>query len=600
MKFTEFDLHQDLLKGLEQAGYVDCTPVQEQVLKTVLSGADAYVQSQTGTGKTAAFLVAVIQQLLTKAEAAGKKALVMAPTRELAVQIEQEAKVLTSGTQLVCASFYGGVGYTDQTETLKHRVDIISGTPGRVIDLQESGTLDLSNVAFLVIDEADRMFDMGFYPDLRKLIKTLPERGSRQTMLFSATLNTYVKNLAWEYTTNPAEITIEAETVTVAEIDQTLYHVSSGDKMRLLLGILSREKPESVLIFCNTKRGSEIVSKRLRLNGIESEFIIGDLPQTKRLEVLNSFKGGSISCLVATDVAARGIDVNDLAMVVNYDLPNESENYVHRVGRTARAGKTGKAYTFCSEQDVYNLVPIERYIGAQIPSSMADESLFIEDKSKNVYIKLDTYGLRDDDNRPRRDERRRSGYDGERPEHGQRLSFGTRQNPAERREQPDRRDAKVDSAPRAFESVRSRQSGSRFTEKEYDDLAKMPFEERMKIYRNKYGKRSGTAETVRKDAGQSGGESRKQQDGSRTEPQKQQSEPRAEARKSAEGGNAGRQPSSRGGGQRTRRTPDTRNRQPPVQRQNIPAQEHAEPLAKSAPKKSGLLAKLKTLFGKKP
>ncbi len=596
MKFTEFDLHQDLLKGLEQAGYVDCTPVQEQVLKTALSGADAYVQSQTGTGKTAAFLVAVIQQLLTKAEAAGKKALVMAPTRELAVQIEQEAKVLTSGTQLVCASFYGGVGYTDQTETLKHRVDIISGTPGRVIDLQESGTLDLSNVAFLVIDEADRMFDMGFYPDLRKLIKTLPESGSRQTMLFSATLNTYVKNLAWEYTTNPAEITIEAETVTVAEIDQTLYHVSSGDKMRLLLGILSREKPESVLIFCNTKRGSEIVAKRLRLNGIESEFIIGDLPQAKRLEVLNSFKGGSISCLVATDVAARGIDVNDLAMVVNYDLPNESENYVHRVGRTARAGKTGKAYTFCSEQDVYNLVPIERYIGAQIPSSMADESLFIEDKSKNVYIKLDTYGLRDDDDRPRRDERRRSGYDGERPERGQRLSSGTRQNPAERREQPDRRGAKTDSAPRASEGVRSRQSGSRFTEKEYDDLAKMPFEERMKIYRNKYGKHNGnsSAETARKDAGQSGGESWKQQDGSRTEPQKQQGEPRAE------GGNDGRQPSNRGGRQRTRRTPDTRNRQQSVQRQNIPAQEHAEPLAKSTPKKSGLLAKLKTLFGKKP
>ncbi|WP_162504849.1 DEAD/DEAH box helicase, partial [Treponema endosymbiont of Eucomonympha sp.] len=170
MKFTEFDLHQDLLKGLEQAGYVDCTPVQEQVLKTALSGADAYVQSQTGTGKTAAFLVAVIQQLLTKAEAAGKKALVMAPTRELAVQIEQEAKVLTSGTQLVCASFYGGVGYTDQTETLKHRVDIISGTPGRVIDLQESGTLDLSNVAFLVIAAADRLVGIGFYPGLRELI----------------------------------------------------------------------------------------------------------------------------------------------------------------------------------------------------------------------------------------------------------------------------------------------------------------------------------------------------------------------------------------------------------------------------------------------
>ena len=194
-------------------------------------------------------------------------------------------------------------------------------------------------------------------------------------MLFSATLNTYVKNLAWEYTENAKEIEIEPENITVEEIAQELIHVSSDDKMKLLLGILKKENPESVIIFCNTKRSCEVIAKRLQINQINADFIIGDLPQATRLKVLNSFKEGKLSCLVATDVAARGIDVNDLAMVINYDLPNESENYVHRIGRTARAGKSGKAYTFCSEQDVYNLPAIEKYIEMSIPSTVAFEAV---------------------------------------------------------------------------------------------------------------------------------------------------------------------------------------------------------------------------------
>ena len=275
MKFTELHLHESLLKGIEKAGYVECTPVQERVLQAALDGADLYVQSQTGTGKTAAFLISIIQQLLTRDEAAGKKALVMVPTRELAVQVEEEAKTLLSGTSLKTGSFYGGVGYNKQTSMLKNNVDIIVGTPGRVIDLQESGTMDLTQVAFLVVDEADRMFDMGFYPDLRKLIKVLPKTQERQTMLFSATLNTYVKNLAWEYTENPVEITIESKLITVEEIDQQLLHVSSDAKMKLLLGIIQSERPESLIVFCNTKRSCEVVAKRLQYNGVESEFIIG-------------------------------------------------------------------------------------------------------------------------------------------------------------------------------------------------------------------------------------------------------------------------------------------------------------------------------------
>ena len=233
---------------------------------------------------------------------------------------------------------------------------------------------------------------MGFYPDLRKLIKVLPSAAQRQTMLFSATLNSYVKNLAWEYTEDAKEITIECEQITVDEIEQMLFHVSSDQKMQLLLGIIRNEKPESTIVFCNTKRACEVISKRLSINGIESEFIIGDLPQSKRLQVLESFKRGSLRCLVATDVAARGIDVNDLAMVINYDLPNESENYVHRTGRTARAGKTGKAYTFCSEQDVYNLPAIEKYIEKPIPSTVATDDMMSEDKSAGMYIRTDSYG----------------------------------------------------------------------------------------------------------------------------------------------------------------------------------------------------------------
>lgn len=404
MDFTEFGLDERLLKGIEAAGYVTCTPVQEQVIKASKAnegakGPDLYVQSQTGTGKTCAYLVAVIGEML-KEHNAGKKCLILAPTRELAVQIEEEAKVLVGTSGLKAFSVYGGVGYEKQIATLKKGVDIVIGTPGRVIDLNEGGNLDLSNSHFCVIDEADRMFDMGFYDDLRKILKKLPEAETRQTMLFSATLNTYVKNLAWEYTRDPIEITIEAENITVSEITQELLHVSSDEKMKLLVGILKHENPESAIIFCNTKRSCEVIAKRLVINEIQAEFMIGDLPQSKRLAILNKFKAGEIKILVATDVAARGIDVDDLAMVINYDLPVEAENYVHRIGRTARAGKSGKAYTFCSEQDVYNLPAIERYIEMSIPATVAYPDQMEEDKSAGMYIKTENWRGDDDyDNR---------------------------------------------------------------------------------------------------------------------------------------------------------------------------------------------------------
>ena len=469
MKFTEFTLHQSLLEGIAQAGYTDCTPVQEQVLKNSLEGRDLYVQSQTGTGKTAAYLISIVQELLVREDTKGKKALIMVPTRELAVQVQEEAQKLITATSLTAASFYGGVGYDKQVASLKKGVDILIGTPGRVIDLHEGGQMNLDEVAFLVIDEADRMFDMGFYPDLRRLIKVLPLSQKRQTMLFSATLNSYVKNLAWEYTRNPAEITIDAENITVDEIAQLLLHVSSDDKMRLLLGVIAKEQPESLIIFCNTKRSCEVVAKRLRMNDVQCEYIIGDLPQSKRLQIMDRFKAGKIKCLVATDVAARGIDVNDLAMVINYDLPNEAENYVHRIGRTARAGKSGKAYTFCCEQDVYSLPAIERYVGSSIPSQVADESLYAQDKSAGVYIKTDSY----------------------REEYHDKSEFGKKRQ-AEYEQSHQRGKGRYSSRNKKAASS-YRRDRRVFSAEEENQLASMSTEERMKLYKQKYGQSSVTS-----------------------------------------------------------------------------------------------------------
>ncbi len=411
MEFTEFDLNAELQKGISDSGYITCMPVQEQVMKNAFSGSDLYVQSQTGTGKTAAYLIVILQRLLSEPLLGGKKALIMVPTRELAVQVEEEARKLAKHLPFKVGSFYGGVGYAHQQKALRDNVQIMVGTPGRVLDLHSSGQMLFADLAFLVVDEADRMFDMGFYPDLRKLIKVIPPADRRQTMLFSATLNAWVKNLAWEYTINPIEIEIEPEHVTVEEIDQTLYHVTSEDKMKLLLGIFKKESPESAIVFCNTKRYTEIVAKRLRINGIEAEFIIGDLPQSKRLQIIDDVKAGRRNFLVATDVAARGLDIESLSLVVNYDLPNEAENYVHRIGRTARAGKSGKAFSFASEQDVYGLPAIEKYIGNKIPSLIASAEDYAEDKSEGMHIRTDNYG---DDRDDRRDSRRSDGRYGER------------------------------------------------------------------------------------------------------------------------------------------------------------------------------------------
>jgi Superfamily II DNA and RNA helicases len=497
MEFKNFNLHPDLQKGIDEAGYITCMPVQEQVLSHAFGGQDnasqdghaaqdclaaqdLYVQSQTGTGKTAAFLIVIFQRMLTEEFLFKKKALIMAPTRELAVQIEEEAKMLGKYLPFKTGSFYGGVGYAQQEKLLRENAQILVGTPGRVLDLNKSGRMNLMDIAFLVLDEADRMFDMGFYPDLRKLIKVVPPTDRRQTMLFSATLNAWVKNLAWEYTKKPFEIDIKPEIVTVEEVTQILYHVPSEEKMPLLLGIIQREQPESMIIFCNTKKNTEIVAKRLKINGYDCEFIIGDLPQSKRLKIIDDVKAGKIKTLVATDVAARGLDIESLAMVINYDLPVESENYVHRIGRTARAGKTGRAITLSSEQDVYELPAIERYIGKKIPSEIARQELYAQDKSAGQKIQTDFY-----------EERHHGGVKAPGGRHGE------KRRPDEQRKGRESGKHRHETAPHAGGAARRNmphKGGVKPVEKDASprqdlpsqDLSKLPMEERMALYKKKY------------------------------------------------------------------------------------------------------------------
>lgn len=392
MEFQELKLHPDLQRGIVEAGFTTCMPVQEMVFAHSLSGEDIYAQSQTGTGKTAAFLISIMQRIMSESALRTKKVLILAPTRELALQIEADAKKLGRYLPITVGAFYGGVSYGPQVDMLRADVQIIVGTPGRIIDLLQQGKMLFKDVGFLVIDEADRMFDMGFIDDLRKLLRYLPSAEKRQTYLFSATLGLRVKDLAWEYMREPKEISIEPEKVTVELVTQELYHVGSHEKLSLLMGLLEREKPESCLVFCNQKFMVEELARRLKVNGFDCEFIMGDLPQAKRSEVIERLKAGKIRILVATDVAARGLDVEALELVVNYDVPEDAESYVHRIGRTARAGKAGKAITLACEKFVYGLYSIEKYLGAKIPVMPFDEALLLEDRSSGLRFARDRGG----------------------------------------------------------------------------------------------------------------------------------------------------------------------------------------------------------------
>ncbi|HOJ14188.1 MAG TPA: DEAD/DEAH box helicase [Deltaproteobacteria bacterium] len=377
MQFHDLALDERILKGIEDAGFTTCTEVQAASLPYCLDGRDVCVQSQTGSGKTAVFLITIFQRMMGMSNT---KALIIVPTRELAVQVEREAGRLGAHLDYRTACIYGGVGYKSQEQQLKLGANIVVGTPGRLLDLHRSGTLPFKDIGILVIDEADRLFDMGFIKDLRKMLRAMPPAHKRQTMLFSATLSFLVKELAWQYMNDPVEIEIAPERLTVDTVTQELYHVSNEEKMSLLLGLLNREKPKNCMIFTNMKSTAENVARRLRANGIECEYITGDLPQKRRIEIIDALKTGRVPILVATNVAARGLHVDELDLVINYDLPEDCEDYVHRIGRTARVGRHGKAISIACEDYVYSLEAIERYINMKIPVVWPDEGLFVEDR----------------------------------------------------------------------------------------------------------------------------------------------------------------------------------------------------------------------------
>jgi len=388
MKFSEFNLHPDLLKGINKAGFEECMPVQVDTFTHTLNHKDVLVQSQTGSGKTAAFIITIFQLFIQNRDSKNR-ALIVAPTRELAVQIEMEARMIGEFLPFKTGCFYGGAGYTKQEEMLKKGVDLIIGTPGRLLDFSRSGKIKFREFSVLVLDEADRMLDMGFYPDIRAMLKMMPPADKRMSMLFSATLTERVKNLAFNFMNDPVEIELAPDHLTVETVTQKLYHVSTDEKMKLMLGLLRKIEPKNAIFFTNMKSRAVEVAKRLQMNGYTCEYIIGDLPQKKRLSIINSIKSGELKFLVATDVAARGLHIDDLELVVNYDLPLDCENYVHRIGRTARVGKTGMAISLACEKYVYGLEAIESYIDMKIPVEWPDEDDFGADTSAGMRVGYD-------------------------------------------------------------------------------------------------------------------------------------------------------------------------------------------------------------------
>lgn len=382
MNFSELNLPEAVMQGIEHAGFRICTPVQEEVIPRAVRGEDVAAQAQTGTGKTAAFLISLFTRMVRNdAQDHGNspQALIIAPTRELADQIWHEAERLGKFTGFRSLAVYGGIDYRKQMDALREGVDVLVGTPGRLIDYYKQHVYSLKKTRYLIIDEADRMFDMGFIDDLRYLVKKLPPYTKRQSMLFSATLSYRVMELAYEHMNLPEKISITPETITVERVEQVLYHVGKQEKLPLLLGILAAEKPTRVLIFVNTRRAADMVVERLTRNGFRALAITGDIDQKKRLRILSDFKLGKLAVLVATDVASRGIHVENVSHVINFDLPQDVEDYVHRIGRTGRAGASGKAISLADEEYVYSLEPIEKYIGQKIPVAWADESMFVNE-----------------------------------------------------------------------------------------------------------------------------------------------------------------------------------------------------------------------------
>ncbi|WP_329771031.1 ATP-dependent RNA helicase RhlB [Stenotrophomonas maltophilia] len=381
LTFSSFELHPALQAGLEGAGFTRCTPIQALTLPVALPGGDVAGQAQTGTGKTLAFLVAVVNRLLTRPALADRKpedprALILAPTRELAIQIHKDAVKFGSDLGLRFALVYGGVDYDKQRQLLQQGVDVIIATPGRLIDyVKQHKVVSLHACEICVLDEADRMFDLGFIKDIRFLLRRMPERTTRQTLLFSATLSHRVLELAYEHMNEPQKLVVEAETITAARVRQRIYFPADDEKIPLLLGLLSRSEGARTMVFVNTKVFVERVARSLEKAGYRVGVLSGDVPQKKRESLLNRFQKGQLEILVATDVAARGLHIDGIKYVYNYDLPFDAEDYVHRIGRTARLGEEGDAISFACERYAMGLPDIEAYIEQKIPSEPVTKEL---------------------------------------------------------------------------------------------------------------------------------------------------------------------------------------------------------------------------------
>ena len=381
--FSSFDLHPDLLAGLEATGFTRCTPIQALTLPLALGGRDVAGQAQTGTGKTLAFLIAVVNRLLTRPALADRKpedprALILAPTRELAIQIHKDAMSFAPDLGLKFALVYGGVDYDKQRSILQAGADVIIATPGRLIDyVKQHKVVSLHACEMCVLDEADRMFDLGFIKDIRFLLRRMPVRTERQTLLFSATLSHRVLELAYEHMNEPEKLVVETEHITAARVRQKLYYPADDEKLPLLLGLLSRSEGARTMVFVNTKVYVERVARALERAGYRVGVLSGDVPQKKRESLLKKFQAGQLEILVATDVAARGLHIEGVSHVYNYDLPFDAEDYVHRIGRTARLGAEGDAISFACEIYAQSLPDIEAYIEQKIPVEPVTQELLV-------------------------------------------------------------------------------------------------------------------------------------------------------------------------------------------------------------------------------
>ncbi len=378
--FDQFDLPDSVARGLADAGFERCTPIQAQTLPIALAGHDVAGQAQTGTGKTAAFLVALFTHLARNPAADERqgnqpRALVVAPTRELAIQIHKDAVDLGRHTDLRFALAYGGTDYDKQRNAIAAGCEVLIGTPGRLIDYLKQGVYDLRRLQVAVLDEADRMFDLGFIADIRYLFRRMPPPQKRLSMLFSATLSLRVTELAFEHMNHPEHVQSHPEQITADRVEQLLYHPANEEKIPLLVGLLRQLEPARALVFVNTRRGTDWVGRNLEANGFDVAVLSGEVPQKKRQRLLSDFQAGRLSVLIATDVAARGLHIPDVTHVFNFDLPQSGEDYVHRIGRTARAGESGHALSFACEDTAFYVPEIEEYIGAKLPTAPVSADL---------------------------------------------------------------------------------------------------------------------------------------------------------------------------------------------------------------------------------